>query len=371
MESILTKYANLLVHYCLEIQKGDWLYISTTTLAEPLVREVYRQAVRAGANVETDLSFAERGRIFLEEAGEEQLQQPPPFHKHAMDHFNAYLYIRAPFNLREDQHADPTKMKIRQEAMAPVQKTYFERTATRDLKRNLCQFPTQAAAQEAGMSLEEYEHFVYGACKLFDPDPVQSWLDVRKAQQEIVDLLNQRSEVHYMGDGIDIKFKTNGRIWMNSDGQTNMPSGEVYTSPLEDSVNGTVHFSYPAVYMGHEVEGVTLWVKDGLVEKWEARRGQSFLDEIFQIPGTRRFGEAAIGTNYGIKQFSKNILFDEKIGGTIHMAIGQSYLQTGGKNKSTVHWDMIADMMNGGMIFADGEKIYENGRFLFLDWPEN
>lgn len=219
------------------------------------------------------------------------------------------------------------------------------------------------------MSLEEYEHFVYDACKLNDPDPVKSWKNVRRAQQQIVDLLNQRTDIRYVGEGIDIRFNTKGRTWINSDGQTNMPSGEVYTSPLEDSVNGTVHFSFPAVYMGHEVEGVTLWVKDGLVEKWEALRGKAFLDEVFQIPGARRFGEAAVGTNYGIKQFTKNILFDEKIGGTIHMAIGQSYLQTGGKNESTVHWDMIGDMSNGGAIFADGEKIYENGRFLFLDSP--
>jgi aminopeptidase len=151
---------------------------------------------------------------------------------------------------------------------------------------------------------------------------------------------------------------------MNSDGQTNMPSGEVYTSPVEDSVNGVVHFSYPCIYQGNEVEGVTLWVKDGLIERWEARQGQEFLDYIFTLPGTRRFGEAAIGTNYDIQRITKNILFDEKIGGSIHMAIGQSYLQTGGKNESPVHWDMITDMTRGGEIRADGELIYQNGQFL-------
>lgn len=148
MDSILNKYANLLVNYCLEIKENDWLYISSTTLAEPLVKEVYRLAVRAGAHVETDLAFAERGRIFLEEAGEQQIRTVSPFHQKAMEDFNAYLFIRAPFNLREDQNVDPAKLKARQQAMAPVHKTYFERTATRDLKRNLCQFPTQAAAQE-------------------------------------------------------------------------------------------------------------------------------------------------------------------------------------------------------------------------------
>ncbi len=363
MEQMLSKYAALLVNYCLEIKEGDKLFIRTTTLAEPLVREVFRHATRAGAMIEVDMEFRERNRIFLQEAGEAQLRYVPTLYGMAMESFDAFLYIRAPFNLREDHGADAEKSKIVQQAYGPAQKAYFQRTATRALKRNTCQYPTIASAQEAGMSLEEYEQFVFGACKLYDEDPMQSWLNVRKAQQGIVDLLNSREKIHYKGDGTDITFSTKGRIWMNSDGQTNMPSGEVYTSPVEDSVNGVVHFTYPAIYMGHEVEGVTLWVKNGYIERWEAVRGKAVLDRVFQMEGTRRFGEAAIGTNYNIGRFSRNILFDEKIGGTIHMAIGQSYLQTGGKNESSVHWDMIADMKNGGEIFADGELIYANGQF--------
>lgn len=364
MQNILQKYAQLLVNYCLEVQPGERLFIKTTTLAVPLVREVYREALKQGAHVETELDFREQMRIFLAEAGEEQLKYQPLLYTKAMDEFDCYLFIRAPFNLRENQSVDVAKSKIRSEALKGAQKMYFERTATRDLKRNLCQYPTQASAQEAGMSLEEYQQFIYGACKLFDDDPVQSWLNVRKKQQAYTDLLNSREQIHYKGDGIDIQFSVKGRTWINSDGQTNMPSGEIYTSPVEDSVNGVVHFSYPAIYMGHEVEGVTLWVKDGYVEKWEAKQGQEFLSKIFEMDGTRRFGEVAVGTNYDINRFTKNILFDEKIGGTVHMAVGQSYLQTGGKNKSTVHWDMIAGMQNGGEIWADGEKIYENGQFL-------
>lgn len=361
---MLKKYADLLVHYCLDIQKGDKLLVRTTTLAEPLVREVFRAAVRAGALVEVDFEFREQGRIFLAEAAEDQLTYVSPFFKQAMETFDAYLYIRAPFNLRESQNVDSAKSKKRQEAFKEVNKIYFQRTATRDLKRSLCQFPTQANAQEAGMSLEEYEKFVYNACKLYDENPVERWLQVRKSQQAIVDFLNKKEKIHYKGDGIDISFSTAGRTWINSDGQTNMPSGEVYTSPVEDSVNGTIRFSYPAIYMGHEVEEVTLWVKYGYIERWEAKRGQAFLDHIFSLEGARRFGEAAIGTNYGITQLTKNILFDEKMGGTVHMAIGQSYLQAGGKNESSVHWDMITEMRNGGEIFADDEKIYENGQFL-------
>ncbi|MDX1942083.1 MAG: aminopeptidase [Saprospiraceae bacterium] len=364
MDNILKKYANLLVHYCLNIQENDKLYIRTTTLAEPLVREVFRSAVNAGGIVEVDFEFREQNRIFLEETNGEQLKYVSPFYKQAIESFEAYLYIRAPFNLREMQNADAEKSGIRQEAFKEVNKIYFERTATKDLKRNLCQFPTQASAQEAGMSLEEYEDFVYNACKLFEENPIESWLQVRRQQQGIVDFLNKKEKIRYKGDGIDITFSTKGRTWINSDGQTNMPSGEVYTSPVEDSVNGVVRFSFPALYMGHEVEDVTLWVKDGYVDRWEARRGKELLDHVFALEGARRFGEAAIGTNYSIDRFTKNILFDEKIGGTIHMAVGQSYLQTGGKNQSTVHWDMIAEMRNGGEIYADDEKIYQNGSFL-------
>lgn len=362
---MLAKYAQLLVRYCLSIKEGERLYVSTTTLAEPLVREVWREALRAGAIVEVDMAFREKGRILYAEANDAQLQYISPIYRQAMEEFDCYLNIMAPFNLREDQNAESGRIAVRREAMKELSKTYFERTAVKALKRNLCQYPTLANAQEAGMSLEEYEQFVFGACRLFEEDPATAWLEVRQLQQHIVDFLNKKESVRYLGEGIDISFSTKGRTWINSDGQTNMPSGEVYTSPVEDSVNGTIHFTYPIVYAGHLVEGVTLWVRNGQVEKWEAKRGKEMLDNVFNnVVGARHFGEAAIGTNYMIDRFTKNILFDEKIGGTVHMAIGQSYLQTGGKNQSAIHWDMIADMKNGGQIFADGEKIYEGGKFL-------
>ncbi len=365
MNSILEKYAFLLVNYCLELKKGDRLFISTTTLAEPLVREVYKEALRAGASaVEVEMDFQERSKVFFEEAQAEQLDYVPIQYRTAMQDFEAYLYIRAPFTLQDTVAGDAEKSKRYKSATAPFHKLYFERTATRNLKRNLCQFPTLAAAQNANMSLEEYERFVFNACKLYEPDPIAAWLDVRAQQQNVVDYLNKCQNIRYLAENIDISFNTKGRKWINSDGQTNMPSGEVYTSPVEDSVNGTIYFSFPGIYGGGEVEGVTLWVKDGWIEKWEAKRGKDFLDTIFAIEGTRRFGEAAIGTNYSIQQMTKNILFDEKIGGTVHLAIGQSYLQCGGKNESSVHWDMITDMTNGGKIFADGQEIYCNGKFL-------
>lgn len=365
MLTIQQRYAHLLTHYCLGVKPGDKVLIASTLLAEPLVREVYRAALEAGAAlVECDLAFREQDAIFMQSASDEALRTASPTRRLAMETYDCYLVIRAPFNLREGQNTPAERQKIRAEATSGISKTYFERTATRALRRNLCQYPTDASAQEAGMSLSEYEQFVYAACNLFDDDPMQRWLDRRAEQQRIVDHLNRCKTVRYLADGTDITFSTAGRTWINSDGQTNMPSGEVYTSPVEDAVDGRVHFSLPCIYQGSEVEGATLWVRSGLIEKWEARRGQDVLDRVFAMPGARRFGEAAIGTNYNIQRMTKNILFDEKIGGTIHMAVGQSYLQTGGKNESPVHWDMITDMKQGGEIWADGEKIYENGLFL-------
>jgi aminopeptidase len=363
LKNILPKYAELLVNYCLELKKGDRLFIHTTTLAEPLVKEVWRYAIRAGAFVETELDFEGKQQIFMQEASEAQLKKVSDWEMDAMSNFDAYLSIRAPFSLKQTEEIDQQKLNWRNEALAPLNKIYFERIADRRLKRCLCQYPTQTNADEAGMTLEAYQHFVFDACNLFEDQPMESWLKVRAEQQKIVDFLNTKSEIQYKGTNIDITFNTKGRTWINSDGRNNMPSGEVFTSPIEDSVNGHIHFSFPGIHGGRAVEGVTLWVKDGYIERWDAQEGKDYLDQIFKIPGTRRFGEAAIGTNYKIQQITKNILFDEKIGGSVHMAIGQSYLQCGGKNESSVHWDMITDMKNGGEIYADGELIYKNGVF--------
>ena len=364
MQNILNKYAQLLVQYCLEIKPGETLYIVSTTLAEDLVKEVYRETIKAGGHAEVNLAFQGMNRIFVDHANEDQLLYVSPFTELAMKSFDAYLVIRAPFNLKEDQNIDKSKAQIRTKANAGINKLYFERTANGSMKRSLCQYPTVAAAQEAGMSLEEYEHFVYHACKLYYDDPKSEWLKVRANQQHIVDYLNKVDTVQYINAQTDISFSVKDRIWINSDGRSNMPSGEVFTGPIENTVNGVVHFDYPSIYSGEEVRDITLTVKDGEITSWKAGVGQALLDRIMDIEGARFFGEVAVGTNYDINIPTKNILFDEKIGGTIHMAIGQSYIQTGGKNQSSVHWDMISDMTHGGKIIADGKLIYENGKFI-------
>lgn len=365
MEQILEKYAHLLVHYCLAAKPGDKLYVVTTFLAEPLVKEVYREALAAGAAIDVDWIFPDQARIFAATAQAPQYDHISPLYAAAVEEYQGFLYIKAPYlrttSPAENRMATPPAASARRRNL---EKRYMERTGTGDLRRNLCLFPTQASADDAHLPLDEYAQFVYQACKLHTPDPIASWLEVRAKQEPIVQHLNRSKSIRYVGPDIDLTFSTENRIWINSDGQTNMPSGEVYTTPVEDSVNGVVKFNLPAFYQGEVLEGVTLWVEDGYITRWEAQRGQALLDAVFQLEGTRRFGEAAIGTNYDIDRVTGNILFDEKIGGTVHLAIGQSYPQTGGKNQSSIHWDLITDLRQGGAIYTDGEKIYENGRFL-------
>ncbi len=361
---LLHKYARLLTEYCLELREGESLYITSAIPAIPLIQEIYKDAVGKGIHVEIDLSFREQYRILIDYGTEDVISRVPILKETAIKDFDAYLSIRAPFNVREDQNVDPIKSKARHMAFKNINDLYFKRTADGNLKRTLCQYPTDACAQEAGMSLEEYSYFVYNACMLYADDPAGEWRQIRRKQQKLVDFLNEADKVTYQNAKSDITFSVKGRKWINSDGRTNMPSGEVFTGPIENSVQGIIHFDYPSIFMGKEVQGITLEVKDGMIVYWDAQTGKDVLDRVFDIEGSRYFGEVAIGTNYNILSATKNILFDEKIGGTIHMAIGQSYLQTGGTNQSPIHWDMIANMMEDGEIIVDGEIIYRKGHFL-------
>jgi aminopeptidase len=364
--AVWEKYAKLLVNYCLAVKKNDKVYISSSYLAENLLREVAKEIYIAGGIPVFNIELQGVSELALQYGEEHQLSWVNPMKKYVMENFDCYLNIRAPFEKGDDEHepADAEKFKIHLHAQQEINKIYFERIGNGSMRRCLCQYPTQAGADDARMTLEEYEKFVFQSCYLFDEDPVAKWLEVRKTQQVYVDYLNKVDKVEYKGPNIDISFSVKGRTWINSDGRANMPSGEVFSAPVEDSVNGKVYFSYPTIYMGKDVVGVTLEVKDGDVILWGAEQGSDVLDKVFAIEGARKWGEVAVGTNFNIQRTTRNILFDEKIGGSIHMAVGQSYKQCGGKNESTVHWDMITDMKNGGQIIADGVKIYENGKFL-------
>ena len=357
------KYAELLCNYSLYLKEGERVYISSTFLAEELVREVYREALKLGAYPEIELSFNGKSKIFFEEANEKQLAYKPTLYNEVVRNFDAALFIRAPYNHSELLGIDRKKQLKRSKNLSELSKIFSSRTAEGTLKRSLCEFPTLASAQVAGMSFEEYQNFIFNACKLNESNPVASWEEVSQTQDRFVSFLNKSKDIRYVSPHSDISFSVENRIWINSDGKANMPSGEVFTGPLENSVNGHVYFDYPAMYRGEEVKGVSLEVKNGEVVKWSAENGGSLLNEIMEIEGARKFGEVAIGTNYSITRATKNILFDEKIGGTIHMALGQSYKQTGGINESVIHWDLISDMTKGS-IYADGQRIYDQGKFL-------
>lgn len=363
MRTIYDKYAEVLVGYSLGLKKGDKLLIQSSYLAEDLVKEVYRRALLAGAHPECRIALNGTEKIFYDNATDQQLEYISPLSKYVTEKYDCTLYITAPFNMKELQSIDPEKMQKVSIARTELNKTSMIRAASGELRWNVCVFPTNAAAQEADMSLAEYEDFVYRACFLFEDDPLAKWNELKDRQQKVVDFLNEKKAIRYVGRDIDISFSTEERTWINSAGTYNMPSGEVFTAPVEDSVNGHVRFSYPGFYMAQEIEDISLKVKDGEVVEWKAGKGKDLLDKIFDIPGSRRFGEVAVGMNKGITRFTKNMLFDEKIGGTIHMAVGAAYPETGGKNESSVHWDMLADMTDGGQIYADDELIYENGEF--------
>ncbi len=360
----IEKYAKLIVEYSLFLKENERVFVRTTTLAEPLLKAFYEKAIQAGAIVEAEVSFEDQEQILLSKGKAHQWSYVSSSYKNAMSEFDAVLVIRAPYMSKQQVPISPESRKARMQALQEFDKVYFERLGTGALKRCLCQYPTPHGAYHAGMSIEEYSQFIQHACFLHEEDPASKWKALSVYQQGITEYLNDCDKITYRNPLFEISFSVKGRTWINSDGKANMPSGEIFTSPVEDSVEGEIYFNFPSLFQEQEVEGIRLVVRRGEVVEWNAEKGQDVLDRVFQIEGSRKFGEVAIATNKNIQRPTKNILFDEKIGGTVHMAIGQSYLQSGGKNSSPIHWDMITDMRKGGEIEADGKMIYKDGEFL-------
>jgi aminopeptidase len=262
-------------------------------------------------------------------------------------------------------NVDPSKIVLRSQAQTELMKTFMQRSASGALRWVTTLFPTDAHAQDAEMSLSEYEDFVYGACMPNLADPVAYWRSLSAWQQRIVEWLQGKEHVRVVGPNTELELSIAGRTFINSDGKNNMPSGEVFTGPVEDSVEGHVTFSYPAIYQGREVTGVQLWFEEGAVVKASAQKNEEFLLKTLDTDeGSRTVGEFAIGTNEGIKAFTSQILFDEKISGSFHMALGAGYPETGSKNESAIHWDMICDLREDGRIWVDEVLLYKNGRFV-------
>ncbi|MEO6190843.1 MAG: aminopeptidase [Saprospiraceae bacterium] len=360
----ISKYAELLVDYSLYLKEGELVYLRTTSLANDLVNEFSKYCIQAGAILEVEIEYEAKEENLMAFGYEKQLEYFPQYKLDLISKCDAYLVIKAPYKPKDTFLIDPVKEKLSSKVLTKFQEIYFDRLGSGSLKRSLCQFPTIYGAEQANMSIEDYTSFIVKACKIDLENPAKGWKELSNMQQRIVDYLNQVQHVVYSHNDWKIEFNVKDRIWINSDGKSNMPSGEVFTSPVENSVCGTIYFDYPTIMYGEDVQGIKLQVQDGYITEYSAKIGQSCLDKVFAVEGSRYFGEVAIGTNKEINQATKNILFDEKIGGTIHMAVGQSYYQCGGKNKSTIHWDLITDMKKGGKIIADGKLIYENGNFI-------
>jgi len=360
----VTNLARTLVQYSTEIQPRDRVAIVGEPPAAPLIREVYREVLRAGGHPHLLVKVEGMEYLLFTEASDDQLNYISPFERLMLEEFEAMISMRSQSNTRALSNVDPTRQQIYAKARTDLYSTYTARSADGEFKWVGTMFPTQAYAQDAEMSLSEFEEYVYSTTYADTDDPVAEWQKIHDEQQRLVDWLASKKHVEVRGPDVELTLSIEGRVFVNSAGKRNMPSGEIFTGPVEESANGWVRFTYPAVLRGREVEGIELHFEDGKVVKASAKKNQDYLLSVLDTDhGARYLGEFAIGTNKKINRFIKNILFDEKIGGTIHMAVGFGFPETGSVNKSAIHWDMICDLRDGGQISVDGELFYESGDF--------
>jgi aminopeptidase len=360
----LEKFAHILVDHSARIQPGDRVLLEGTTAAIPLIEELYKLILQRGGHPYPALELPQEQQIFFEYASEEQLLHIPTFRKYAYEKYESRIRIHSSTDTRALSHVDPAKQAIRNKVVGAILETQMLRGAAGQFKWVTTLFPTQAYADEAGLTLPEFEDFVYQAVHTDKNDPVAYWKKVEKEQQKIIDHLKGHNRVELRGPNVDLTLSIKDRIFMNAAGEHNLPDGEIFTGPVEDSVNGWVRYTYPAITGGRVVEGIELEFTDGMVTRAASKSNQDFLHQMLDTdPGARYVGEFAIGTNFEINRFTGNILFDEKIGGSFHMALGAGYPDTGSLNKSLIHWDMICDMRNDSRILVDDEVIYQNGQF--------
>lgn len=367
----LEKLADVLVNYSVGVKPGQLVRLSGPPVAQPLIVELYRKVLAAGGHPHVRMGPEELGEIFLKHGSEEQLKYLNPINVFEYEKIDASIGVWAEENTRALTNCDARRMSISQAARKPLMDLFMNRAAEGKLKWSGTQYPTQASAQDADMSLAEYEDFVFSAGMLDRGDPVAAWKQVSQRQQKLVDFLNGKKEYRVVAaNGTDVTMSVAGMTWINCDGHENFPDGEVFTGPVIDSVNGQINFSFPAVHHGREVLDVKLTFRNGKVVDASASKGLDFLMGMLDMDaGSRFLGECAIGTNYGITRYTRNTLFDEKIGGTVHFALGAGYPETGNKNQSGLHWDMVVDLRGGGFIEVDGVKINIDGKFTRDGWP--
>jgi aminopeptidase len=357
--------ARILVDYSVNVQPGEFVRIEGTPEGTPLILAIYQRVLERGGHPWLRLTLDEALEIFYKTASDEQLTFVPAVSRQLIEDVDADIGIWTETNTKALTNVDPAKQSRAQAARRPLSDRFLERAAKKELKWTGTAYPTQAFAQDAEMSLREFEDFVYSAALVHEADPIAAWRAVSREQQKLIDWLADKDQVRLVGPDTDLTLSIKGRIWVNCDGHENFPDGEIFTGPIEDSANGQVRFTYPACYAGREVEDVRLWFEQGKVVKATAAKNEEFLRTMLDTDeGARFLGEFAFGTNQGVQRFTKNILFDEKIGGTVHMALGTGYPETGSTNRSAIHWDMICDLRQGGEVWVDGVLFAKDGRFV-------
>lgn len=349
------QYAALLVERCLNVQPNWQVVLSTTPLARPLVQAAVRLIAKRGAYALTRLNYADISSEWFNHAPLELIEKAAPIDEHQLATMDAYFVITAPEN-KWDGSDVPAE---RQAAFRRSRGTYIERVLNFTLPWVGCNFPTPALAQDAGMSLPRYEDFLYGACLL-------DWDALARQMRQRADHFDRAEEVHLLGDGTDLRFSIKDRPAFIDDGHVNMPGGEFFFSPVEESTEGVITYSeYPSIFAGNKVDGVRLEFRGGRVVNASATTNQEFLIKTLDSdPGARFLGELGVGCNPGIQNHMQDVLFDEKMNGTIHLAVGAGFPFIGGKNVSNVHWDMVKNLRNGGKILLDNKVVQENGVWL-------
>lgn len=355
----LERWADVIVDFCTHVQPGERVEITGEIQGEPLMLALYRRCLQRGAFPVLKPVFSEAAEIFYETADEHQLREVSAVSVFEAEHTQVSLHVAAESNSRALAAVDPAKVSVVRKA-----RQHLARIRKEKVRWNITSFPTHSSAQDAGMSIREFAELIFSAGFLNDPEPLKSWQKLRDKQQTIAGMLKGTRVFRLETAGCDLAMGVEGRRICESSGAVNMPDGEIYTGPVETAVNGRIKFSFPGYYMGQVVEGIDLEFKDGRVIKAKADSNDTFLQEMLNTDdGARRIGELGIGTNWGVSRFTRNLLFDEKMGGTIHLALGDSYKETLGENRSAIHWDILHDLRDGGRLYADGEVMLENGSF--------
>jgi aminopeptidase len=376
----LDRLADVLVRYCAEVKRGDLVTILGEPECMPAVEAIFTAVLKAGGHP----SFHTRGErlqeLLLTNGSDEQLTHVCPFERHRLAHCDVLMVLRHPINTRALTRVDPARSAMAQAARRGLMADSIRRGSAGSLRYVLTEIPGNAAAQDAEMSLSDYADWVYRAGFLDRPDPVAAWRSLHARQEVLRTYLEGKRVLRFVAppgdcgpgrrqEGTDLLVDVSGRTWVNCAGRENFPDGEVFSGPRD--VEGVVHFPFPAVYRGVEVEGVRLAFKGGRVVEASAAKNEAYLHRMIeQDEGARIVGEIAIGTNYEIRDFSCNTFFDEKIGGTFHLALGAGFPETGNTNESGLHWDMVCDLRAGGEIYADGELFHANGEFLLPEWTK-